>query len=902
MRMSRFALVFAALLTASIAGIAYALDHCIVPHGQTYTINEHSECRRVQNNRPTGQALMVPTKTAGEWSTGANAFINATPPGVALSACVPTGGITLRTSVHGNEGTYGDHDSVTIPANTVAGDVLVYIDHATGDETTPGYVLPAGFTLLANTVGGNDRQVTSYKIATAGDAGQTVPGMIHSGNGTEKMLLVFAANAAAVTASTFNAQGTSGDPSPQTVLASAASSPVIVIGAYGSEWASTNPRSMTPAKDGEFISEAWGWLAAAWKIYNSNPANVTVDMADHGSNVLQSGYLQITQASSSVTKLIPFDGARTWRVPEDWNPSNNKIEVIGGGGRSGTPSINFRRGGGGGAYSKIENVNLTPGTVLNLSIGLGGTRNAMSGYSGGGGGGGGWDGGVSPKGGGAGNGGAGDIWGGYGPGGGGGGSYYVGMSGKGGLFGGGGGGYSGAGAQGIVAIEYSGKWVFLTSPLDSNSNWTVPADWNSTNNKIHVIGGGGAGATTASATIRRGGGGGGAYSQISNLALTPGASITYRVGGAAADSWFGATTCAASSVCAKGGANGSTHSGGAGGSAAAGIGTIKFSGGSGGTASHNYSSGGGGGAGGPNGNGANGTSSSASHNYGLSGGGANGGQNGIGGVCGRGGNNHLGFGGGSDCNSPPSDGGDTWFNGASCAASIVCAKGGTTGVSGAPGLGGNAAQGVGQVKHSGGNGGNLVNTAHSGSGGGGAAGPLGNGARGGNSTATGATGATGGGGANGGATGVDTPGGVPTGTMGGNGPGGTGGGTSTAWPNHGGPGTPGTGAGGGGPARGVSQKDGKNGGQGAQHDVWTDSESGMVAGPGGGGGGGSSGNGSDHDGGNGGHGGGFGGGGGAPGDAGMDGDDGLEGHGAPGIVAITYVPAAGGGGGASCAP
>jgi hypothetical protein len=46
--------------------------------------------------------------------------------------------------------------------------------------------------------------------------------------------------------------------------------------------------------------------------------------------------------------------------------------------------------------------------------------------------------------------------------------------------------------------------VFLTS----GTSWTVPNDWNSSNNTIGVIGGGGSGAGTNGGTNGGGGGGG----------------------------------------------------------------------------------------------------------------------------------------------------------------------------------------------------------------------------------------------------------------------------------------------------------------------------------------------------------------------------------------------------------
>lgn len=58
----------------------------------------------------------------------------------------------------------------------------------------------------------------------------------------------------------------------------------------------------------------------------------------------------------------------------------------------------------------------------------------------------------------------------------------------------------------------------------------MPSDWYSSDNTIEVIGGGGGGDTTSSTSNGRGGGGGGAYSAITNLSLSVGASVTYQVG------------------------------------------------------------------------------------------------------------------------------------------------------------------------------------------------------------------------------------------------------------------------------------------------------------------------------------------------------------------------------------
>lgn len=75
--------------------------------------------------------------------------------------------------------------------------------------------------------------------------------------------------------------------------------------------------------------------------------------------------------------------------------------------------------------------------------------------------------------------------------------------------------------------------------LTSGTTWTVPDDWNSANNTVECIGSGADGATS-------GGGGGGAWARKNNIALTPGATVSYQIGTPSAtqsitDTWLGST-------------------------------------------------------------------------------------------------------------------------------------------------------------------------------------------------------------------------------------------------------------------------------------------------------------------------------------------------------------------------
>jgi hypothetical protein len=214
------------------------------------------------------------------------------------------------------------------------------------------------------------------------------------------------------------------------------------------------------------------------------------------------------------------------------------------------------------------------------------------------------------------------------------------------------------GSTGVLSGSFTNQSCAVIQPktvfLTSGSTWTVPADWNDTFNTVEVIGAGAGGSNgTAGAAGASGGafpaaggtggtggaggagGGGGAYSLKNNVVLAANATITINVGTSGVgisggDTYFNGTSCAASSVCAKGG----TAAGGLGGAASSGIGDTKFSGGSaaagtggtggsagtpghagsrdvngsGGAGGASGAGGGGGGAGGPHGAGSNASS------------------------------------------------------------------------------------------------------------------------------------------------------------------------------------------------------------------------------------------------------------------------------------------------------
>ena len=301
--------------------------------------------------------------------------------------------------------------------------------------------------------------------------------------------------------------------------------------------------------------------------------------------------------------------------------------------------------------------------------------------------------------------------------------------------------YAGANSQ----LGFSVRGVAAKAPvtdeyiyvLSSGTSWTVPANWNNSNNEIHLFGGGGGGAGSIFTTPNGGGGGaggGGGYTKLTNQTLsgtvsytigsfgsggsgngTAGGNTTWNSGASSANGGGGGTRSVTAPVGGTGG-TGSTYNGGTGGSGS--TSTVANTGNGGG---------GGAGAGGPlgtGGNGGNGFASTTAGNVAGGGGGGNGGGsaggNGSSGTQGTGGNNNAGVGGGT---SPYNGGGSSGGNNRASAGIDIA----NAGMGGGGGAGGGST--VNQVQGGGffgaGGGGSALSTANStGSGGSGASGGI----------------------------------------------------------------------------------------------------------------------------------------------------------------------------------
>ena len=212
-------------------------------------------------------------------------------PGAAAAAAALTE-LTQVDSATDNSGA-----AFTLPDDIQAGDLIAVWDYAAG-TSLPADATPSGFdTAITVTDGTNVRGKLHYKIADGSEASASVNGL--DGNTREgKLTYVFRGNIPITVATPADAasQITGSDPTAQVVNASGGQAPLIVFGCYvvGSG-GTVDPRTFSTTKDGEIqVTGAGGgdiWLA--YKIYNSAPADTTIDMADEGAgNVLASCYIE----------------------------------------------------------------------------------------------------------------------------------------------------------------------------------------------------------------------------------------------------------------------------------------------------------------------------------------------------------------------------------------------------------------------------------------------------------------------------------------------------------------------------------------------------------------------------------------------------------------------------------
>ena len=172
-------------------------------------------------------------------------------------------------------------NTITIPASAQAGDIAVFKDFAMNNDTgVPSTVLPSGWTLISNVtynVYTQNRQILSYKILASGDPGSTITGM--TAVYKHKLMYVFRPNVPISNLSLEQNYSQVTDDTPTTRTITPCALPYVAIGscvsssgydtAFSSVW-----------YDALIASQYYNRLA--YKIFNSNAADVSIGKADQG--------------------------------------------------------------------------------------------------------------------------------------------------------------------------------------------------------------------------------------------------------------------------------------------------------------------------------------------------------------------------------------------------------------------------------------------------------------------------------------------------------------------------------------------------------------------------------------------------------------------------------------------
>lgn len=203
-----------------------------------------------------------------------------------------------------------DASTIDVPATVIEDrDVLVLLDYATSSGATPADTTPTDFTQILTrtaTIGLAGYRISlSARISDGTVAGSTLTGLSSNVNIQAKALAIFRANKALASVSGSDPEGeiTSGNPAGSTIGASGGTPAVIALAGYGVVGADVDPRTFSPAKDGEInASNEVGatmdlWLA--YKIMNrtSQLTDITADMDDEANaNAFVSCFVELTAA------------------------------------------------------------------------------------------------------------------------------------------------------------------------------------------------------------------------------------------------------------------------------------------------------------------------------------------------------------------------------------------------------------------------------------------------------------------------------------------------------------------------------------------------------------------------------------------------------------------------------
>lgn len=203
-----------------------------------------------------------------------------------VNALTGFGGGRRVTSVSFVASAVSNANTITIPAGAQAGDFAILFDHAYNAGVSPSAVVPTDWTSWAAATSldaGADAATgqISYKILVTGDPGTAITGM--NDTSEDKVMFVFRGNTTITTVTAAGKQTlmSAANPASITTTASAGVAPLVVCGVAACVSSTAAFVTESPAFDAT-VATADADMIAGYKIYNTAPADHTIDMNDLG--------------------------------------------------------------------------------------------------------------------------------------------------------------------------------------------------------------------------------------------------------------------------------------------------------------------------------------------------------------------------------------------------------------------------------------------------------------------------------------------------------------------------------------------------------------------------------------------------------------------------------------------
>lgn len=171
--------------------------------------------------------------------------------------------------------------SITIPAGANVGDIAVLFDYAVAFTTTiPTTVVPSGWTSVSNLSAGwstGTRSIVSYKKLLSGDPGSSITGMSGTSS-TNKQMIVLSPSSPITTVTVSGYDSEIADVAPSGITIAEETPSYAVIGCAAT-------RTYNPTWTSAWYDATYGGSTRtdlAYKIFNSDPASVTMDFTAGG--------------------------------------------------------------------------------------------------------------------------------------------------------------------------------------------------------------------------------------------------------------------------------------------------------------------------------------------------------------------------------------------------------------------------------------------------------------------------------------------------------------------------------------------------------------------------------------------------------------------------------------------